>query len=145
MFLSILRSPLFYGFDAWEWESCGTPEGVTATLRPRANECLTYQFESPENQSTHDRKAFADLIGSCFLNLQREYLNFAYDNISAFSSSRDNQEAGFAAEEGLKDIPDATLAYKFEALQLQRQLRHLHSQFDMLLGQASALIQGRRA
>lgn len=42
-------------------------------------------------------------------------------------------------------LRDATLAYKSEALQLQRQLRHLHSQFDMLTGQASALIQGRRA
>ncbi|RCU11290.1 hypothetical protein DVA78_18235, partial [Acinetobacter baumannii] len=37
------------------------------------------------------------------------------------------------------------MAYKAEALQLQRQLRHLHSQFDMLTDQASALIQGRRA
>ncbi|KAK9910172.1 hypothetical protein M0R45_034145 [Rubus argutus] len=83
----------------------------------------------------------ANLIGSCFLNLQGEYLNFAYDNISAFSSSQDNHEAGFATEEGLKDIRDATLAYKSEALQLQRQLRHFHSQFDMLTGQASALIQ----
>lgn len=43
-------------------------------------------------------------IGSCFLNLQGEDLDFAYDSISAFSSSRDNQEAVFAAEEGLKDI-----------------------------------------
>lgn len=40
---------------------------------------------------------------------------------------------------------DATLAYKAEALELQRELRHLQSQFDMLSGQASALIQGRRA
>ncbi|KAM5562942.1 AUGMIN subunit 3 [Rosa sericea] len=77
--------------------------------------------------------------------LEGEDLDFAYDSISAFSSSRDNQEAVFAAEEGLKDIRDATLAYKSEALQLQKQLRHLDSQFDMLTGQASALIQGRRA
>lgn len=40
---------------------------------------------------------------------------------------------------------DATVAYKAEALELQKQLRHLQSQFDMLTGQASALIQGRRA
>jgi HAUS augmin-like complex subunit 3 len=40
---------------------------------------------------------------------------------------------------------DATLAYKAEALELQKQLRHLQSQFDMLTGQASTLIQGRRA
>ncbi|BFG42619.1 hypothetical protein CerSpe_288940 [Prunus speciosa] len=77
--------------------------------------------------------------------LEGEDLDFAYDSISAFASRPDNQEAVFAAEEGLKDIRDATQAYKSEALQLQRQLRHLHSQFDMLTGQASALIQGRRA
>ncbi|TYJ27285.1 hypothetical protein E1A91_A07G176200v1 [Gossypium mustelinum] len=77
--------------------------------------------------------------------LEGEDLDFAYDSISAFSSRRDNQEAVFGAEEGLKDIRDATVAYKAEALELQKQLRHLQSQFDMLTGQASALIQGRRA
>uniref|UniRef100_A0A5B6ZE24 Putative HAUS augmin-like complex subunit 3 n=1 Tax=Davidia involucrata TaxID=16924 RepID=A0A5B6ZE24_DAVIN len=77
--------------------------------------------------------------------LEGEDLDFAYDSISAFSTRRDNQEAVFGAEEGLKDIRDATLAYKAEALELQRQLRHLQFQFDMLTGQASALIQGRRA
>ena len=40
---------------------------------------------------------------------------------------------------------EATIAYKAEALELQKQLRHLQSQFDILTGQASALIQGRRA
>jgi hypothetical protein len=30
-------------------------------------------------------------------------------------------------------------------LELQKQLRHLQAQFDLLSGQASALIQGRRA
>ncbi|XP_043805513.1 AUGMIN subunit 3 isoform X2 [Manihot esculenta] len=77
--------------------------------------------------------------------LEGEDLDFAYDSISAFSSGRDNQEAVFGSEESLKDIRDATLAYKSEALELQRQLRYLQSQFDMLTGQASALIQGRRA
>lgn len=77
--------------------------------------------------------------------LEGEDLDFAYDSISAFSTRRDDQEAVFGAEEGLKDIRDATQAYKAEALELQRQLRHLQSQFDMLTGQASALIQGRRA
>ncbi|GLU08040.1 hypothetical protein SLE2022_249690 [Rubroshorea leprosula] len=77
--------------------------------------------------------------------LEGEDLDFAYDSISAFSSRRDDQEAVFGAEEGLKDIRDATLAYKAEALELQRQLSHLQSQFDMLTGQASALIQGRRS
>lgn len=76
--------------------------------------------------------------------LEGEDLDSAYDSISAFSSSRDNQEAVFGAEEGLKDIRDATLAYKVESLELQRQLRRVQSQFDMLTGQASSLIQGRR-
>lgn len=40
---------------------------------------------------------------------------------------------------------DATQAYKAEALELQRQIRHLQSQLDMLGVQASTLIQGRRA
>lgn len=35
---------------------------------------------------------------------QGEDLDFAYDSISAFASRRDNQEAVFGAEEGLKDI-----------------------------------------
>ncbi|XP_038713729.1 AUGMIN subunit 3-like isoform X2 [Tripterygium wilfordii] len=77
--------------------------------------------------------------------LEGEDLDFAYDSISAFSTRRDNQEAVFGAEEGIKDIRDATLAYKAEALELQRQLGHLQSKFDMLTDQASALIQGRRA
>uniref|UniRef100_A0A2P2JS56 Uncharacterized protein MANES_13G054100 n=1 Tax=Rhizophora mucronata TaxID=61149 RepID=A0A2P2JS56_RHIMU len=76
---------------------------------------------------------------------QGEDLDFAYDSISAFSSRRDNQEAVFGAEEGLKDIRDATLAYKTEALEMQRQLRHLQSQIDMLTTQSSTLIHGRRA
>nr|XP_043611052.1 AUGMIN subunit 3 [Erigeron canadensis] len=77
--------------------------------------------------------------------LEGEDLDFAYESISAFSTRRDNQEAVFGAEEGLKDIRDATLAYKAEALELQRQLGHLQSQYDMLSTQASALIQGKRA
>lgn len=40
---------------------------------------------------------------------------------------------------------DATLAAKAEALELQKQLRNLQYQNDMLTGQASSLIQGRRA
>ncbi|KAK3002183.1 hypothetical protein RJ639_021932, partial [Escallonia herrerae] len=77
--------------------------------------------------------------------LEGEDLDFAYDSISAFSTRRDNQEAVFGAEEGVKDIRDATSAFRAEALELQRQLRHLQSQYDMLTGQASTLIQGRRA
>ncbi|KAE8672625.1 ribosome bioproteinsis GTPase A-like [Hibiscus syriacus] len=77
--------------------------------------------------------------------LEGKELDFAYDSISAFSSRRDNQEAIFRAEEGLKDIRDATAAYKAEALELQKHLRHLQSQFDMLTGQAIAFIHGRHA
>ncbi|XP_047321787.1 AUGMIN subunit 3 isoform X2 [Impatiens glandulifera] len=76
--------------------------------------------------------------------LMGEDLDFAYDSISAFSTRRDNQEAVFGSE-GLKDIRDATSAYKAEALSLQNQLRQLQTQYDMLTGQASTLIQGRRA
>lgn len=35
---------------------------------------------------------------------QGEDLDFAYESISAFSTRRDNQEAVFGAEEGVKDI-----------------------------------------
>ena len=38
----------------------------------------------------------------------REDLDFAFDSISAFSARRDNQEALFGAEEGLKDIRYST-------------------------------------
>ncbi|KAK4573905.1 hypothetical protein RGQ29_031734 [Quercus rubra] len=44
-----------------------------------------------------------------------------------------------------KDIGVAILAYKAEALELQKQLRHIQSQFAMHTGQALSLIQGRRA
>ncbi|CAO2818987.1 unnamed protein product [Amaranthus hypochondriacus] len=77
--------------------------------------------------------------------LEGEDLDSAYDSISAFSARRDNQEAVFGTEEGLKEIRDATSAYKGEALELQRQLNQLQSQFDILTGQASSLIQGKRA
>ncbi|KAI4329906.1 hypothetical protein MLD38_028238 [Melastoma candidum] len=77
--------------------------------------------------------------------LEGEDLDFAYESISAFSVRRDNQEAVFGSEEGLKDIRDATVAYRAEALELQRQLKYLQSQHDMLSEQASVLIQGRRA
>ncbi|KAI8015208.1 AUGMIN subunit 3 [Camellia lanceoleosa] len=42
-------------------------------------------------------------------------------------------------------LMDTTLTYKAEALELQRQLRQLQTQYDMLSSQASTLIQGRRA
>ncbi|PNX92485.1 HAUS augmin-like protein complex subunit 3-like protein, partial [Trifolium pratense] len=79
--------------------------------------------------------------------LEGDDLDFAFDSISAFSDTTDNQEALFGPHEplNLKDIKEATQAYKTEAADLQRQLRHLQSQFDMLSSQASTLTQGRRA
>ncbi|KAL3828953.1 hypothetical protein ACJIZ3_017755 [Penstemon smallii] len=77
--------------------------------------------------------------------LEGEDLDFAYDSISAFSARRNNQETVFGTEGGLKEIRDATLSAKAEALELQKQLQHLQCQNDMLTGQASALIQGRRS
>ncbi|KAH9302598.1 hypothetical protein KI387_014181, partial [Taxus chinensis] len=74
-----------------------------------------------------------------------EDLDFAYESISAFSSRRSNQEAVLGTEESLKEIREATTAYRAEALELQKRLRRLQNQFDLLGGQASALIQGRRA
>lgn len=77
--------------------------------------------------------------------LEGEDLDFAYDSISAFSTRRDNQEAVFGTEEGLKEIRDDTTALKTKAAELQKQLRLLQSQYDILSGPASALSQGRRA
>lgn len=77
--------------------------------------------------------------------LEGEDLDSAFDSISAFSNRRDNQEAVFGAEERLIDIREAKLAYKAEVVELQKQLRRQQSQFDLLAGQASSLIQGRRA
>lgn len=43
-------------------------------------------------------------IHICAMTSQGEDLDFAYDSISAFSMRRENQEAVFGSEEGLKDI-----------------------------------------
>ncbi|KAL1198821.1 AUGMIN subunit 3 [Cardamine amara subsp. amara] len=40
---------------------------------------------------------------------------------------------------------DATSAHNAEALELERQLKRLQTQYDLLTGQSSTLIQGRRA
>lgn len=77
--------------------------------------------------------------------LEGEDLDSAFDSISAFSNRRDNQEAVFGAEERLIDIREAKLAYKAEVLELQKQLERQQRQFDLLVGQVSTLIQGRRA
>ncbi|KAH9745760.1 AUGMIN subunit 3 [Citrus sinensis] len=78
--------------------------------------------------------------------LEGEDSESAHDSISAFSSSRGNQDDIFGAEEvRLKDISGATLAYKAEAVELQKRLRHLQSEFDVLTAHGSTLVQGRRA
>ncbi|KAH9794141.1 AUGMIN subunit 3 [Citrus sinensis] len=78
--------------------------------------------------------------------LEGEDLESAHDSISAFSSSRGNQDDIFGTEEvRLKAIRVSTLAYKAEAVELQKQLRHLQSQFDVLTAHGSTLVQGRRA
>ncbi|KAL1198827.1 AUGMIN subunit 3 [Cardamine amara subsp. amara] len=77
--------------------------------------------------------------------LAGEDLDQAYDSISAFSSRRNNQEAVFGAEESIQEVRDATSAHNAEASELERQLKRLQTQYDLLTGQSSALIQGRRA
>ncbi|CAN6202264.1 unnamed protein product [Urochloa humidicola] len=77
--------------------------------------------------------------------LEGEDLDSAFDSISAFSSKKDNQEAVFGSEETILDIREAKLAYRAEVFELQKQLARQQTQFDLLAGQASTLIQGRRA
>ncbi|CAN6221854.1 unnamed protein product [Urochloa humidicola] len=77
--------------------------------------------------------------------LEGEDLDSAFDSISAFSSKKDNQEAVFGSEETILDIREAKLACRAEVYELQKQLARQQTQFDLLAGQASTLIQGRRA
>uniref|UniRef100_A0A0D9WMQ7 HAUS augmin-like complex subunit 3 N-terminal domain-containing protein n=1 Tax=Leersia perrieri TaxID=77586 RepID=A0A0D9WMQ7_9ORYZ len=77
--------------------------------------------------------------------LEGEDLDSAFDSISAFSRKKDNQEAVFGSEETILDIREAKLAYRAEVFDLQKQLARQQAQFDLLAGQASTLIQGRRA
>ncbi|KAL0909083.1 hypothetical protein M5K25_023609 [Dendrobium thyrsiflorum] len=77
--------------------------------------------------------------------LEGEDLDSAYDSISAFSSRKDNQEALFRNEERLTEIREAKSAYKEDALEMQKQLQRQKSQFSLLAGQVSSLIQGKRA
>ncbi|KAL6861157.1 hypothetical protein ACP4OV_016857 [Aristida adscensionis] len=77
--------------------------------------------------------------------LEGEDLESAFDSISAFSSKKDNQEAVFGSEETILDIREAKLAYRAEVFELQKQLARQQAQFDLLAGQASTLIQGRRS
>lgn len=123
--------------DSFEWpfqyeDARPILDWLCSSLRP--SNVLTASELSQYEQFIQDGKL-----------LEGEDLDFAYESISAFSTRRDNQEAVFGAEESVKDIRDATLAFKAEAMELQRQLGHLQSQYDMLSSQASTLIQGKRA
>lgn len=123
--------------DSFEWpfqyeEARPLLDWICSSLRP-------VNVLSPSERSQYEQFLQEGKL------LEGEDLDFAYDSISTFSSRRDNQEAGFGNEEGLNDIRKATMEYKKEASELQKQLRRLQSQFDLLAGQASALIQGRKA
>ncbi|XP_074286182.1 AUGMIN subunit 3-like [Silene latifolia] len=123
--------------DSFEWpfqydDVCPILDWLCSSLRPS-------NVLSPSQLSQYEQFVQEGQF------LEGDDLDFAYDSISAFSTRRDNQEAVFGAEEGLKEIRDATLSYKAEALELQRQLSQLQSQFDTLTGHASSLIQGKRA
>ncbi|KAJ4961713.1 hypothetical protein NE237_021623 [Protea cynaroides] len=70
---------------------------------------------------------------------------FQYEQFLREGKLLEDQETVFGAEEGLKDIREATLTYKTEALDLQKQLKNLQCQYNLLTGHASSLIQGRRS
>ncbi|URE04909.1 HAUS augmin-like complex subunit 3 [Musa troglodytarum] len=123
--------------DSFEWpfqyeEARPLLDWICSSLRP--SNVLSPSELSQYEQFLHEGRL-----------LEGEDLDSAFDSISAFSSKKDNQEAVFGAEERLIDIREAKLAYKAEVLELQKQLERQQSLFDMLAGQASALIQGRRA
>ncbi|KAJ7516089.1 hypothetical protein O6H91_22G042600 [Diphasiastrum complanatum] len=77
--------------------------------------------------------------------MEDEDLYFAFESILAFASKRSNQETALGAEESLKEIKEATIAYREEEAALQKRLHLLQSQVDSLAGHSSSLIQGRRA
>ncbi|PKA65554.1 hypothetical protein AXF42_Ash005888 [Apostasia shenzhenica] len=123
--------------DSFEWpfqyeEVAPVLDWICSSLRPS-------NVLSPSELSQYEQ----------FLNegklLEGEDLDSAFDSISAFSSRRDNQEAVFGTEERLIDIREAKLAYKAEALEMQKQLERQKSQFSLLADEASSLIQGKRA
>ncbi|XP_073005699.1 AUGMIN subunit 3 [Typha latifolia] len=123
--------------DSFEWpfqyeEVRPLLEWICSSLRPS-------NVLSPSELSQYEQFVQEEKL------LEGVDLDSAFDSISAFSSKRDNQEAVFGAEERLIDIREAKLAYNAEVLELQKQLARQQSQFDLLTGQASALIQGRRA
>ncbi|CAA7395246.1 unnamed protein product [Spirodela intermedia] len=122
--------------DSFEWpfqyeEAGAVLEWMCSNLRP--SNVLSPAELSQYEQLLHEGKL-----------LEGEDLNSAYDSISAFSSRKDSQDAVFGTEERLIDIREAKLAYKAEILELQKQLSRIQTQFDLLAGQASSLIQGRR-
>uniref|UniRef100_A0A1D1XJ87 HAUS augmin-like complex subunit 3 n=1 Tax=Anthurium amnicola TaxID=1678845 RepID=A0A1D1XJ87_9ARAE len=122
--------------DSFEWpfqyeEARPVLDWICSTLRPS-------NVLSPAELSQYEQ-----LLSEGKL-LEGDDLDSAYDSISAFSSRRDNHDAVFGTEERLIDIREAKLAYKAEVLKLQKQLARLQTEFDLLAGRASSLVQGRR-
>ncbi|KAL1207490.1 AUGMIN subunit 3 [Cardamine amara subsp. amara] len=123
--------------DSFEWpfqydEARSILDWICSSLRP--SNVLSLPELSLYEQFQREGKLLAG-----------EDLDQAYDSISAFSSRRNNQEAVFGAEESIQEVRDATSAHNAEASELERQLKRLQTQYDLLTGQSSALIQGRRA
>uniref|UniRef100_A0A0D9WWA8 HAUS augmin-like complex subunit 3 N-terminal domain-containing protein n=1 Tax=Leersia perrieri TaxID=77586 RepID=A0A0D9WWA8_9ORYZ len=77
--------------------------------------------------------------------LEGEDLDFAFDSISAFSESGDNQEDTFLTEESLEHIRDSKLALRAEVSDLEKQLASLEWQLDMLTEQATTITQGKKS
>ncbi|XP_020671745.1 AUGMIN subunit 3-like isoform X1 [Dendrobium catenatum] len=123
--------------DSFEWpfqyeEVAPVLDWICSSLRPS-------NVLSPSELSQYEQ-----LLNEGKL-LEGEDLDSAYDSISAFSSRKDNQEALFGNEERLTEIREAKSAYKEDALEMQKQLERQKSQFSLLAGQVSSLIQGKRA
>ncbi|KAL0903604.1 hypothetical protein M5K25_027995 [Dendrobium thyrsiflorum] len=123
--------------DSFEWpfqyeEVAPVLDWICSSLRPS-------NVLSPSELSQYEQ-----LLNEGKL-LEGEDLDSAYDSISAFSSRKDNQEALFGNEERLTEIREAKSAYKEDALEMQKQLQRQKSQFSLLAGQVSSLIQGKRA
>uniref|UniRef100_A0A0D3GN43 HAUS augmin-like complex subunit 3 N-terminal domain-containing protein n=1 Tax=Oryza barthii TaxID=65489 RepID=A0A0D3GN43_9ORYZ len=77
--------------------------------------------------------------------LEGEDLDFAFDSISAFSETGENQEDTFLTVESLEHIRDSKLTLRAEVSDLERQLTSLEWQLDMLTAQATTITQGKKS
>ncbi|CAD6226471.1 unnamed protein product [Miscanthus lutarioriparius] len=76
--------------------------------------------------------------------LEGEDLDFAFDRISAFSDSGENQEYKFLTDESLEDIRESKLAFRAEVSDLEKQLASLEWKLDILTAQATTINQGKK-